>query len=171
MADEVQVRKSSEVAPQRSLPALSRIEREMARLEREMDRRFGDFFGSGLRPFWSRWWPGSVESYAAPVVDVYEENDDIVLKAELPGMTKDDIEVNVTDHQLTLKGEKKKKEEIKEDDYYSCERSFGSFTRILDLPADVQTDKAKASFKDGVLEIRVPKSEEAKRKRITVKVE
>lgn len=170
MASEVQVRKGSE-ATERSLPALSRIEREMDRLEREMDLRFGGFFGHGLRPFWSRWWPSTGESYAAPVVDVYEEKDDLVLKAELPGMTKDDIEVNVTDHHLTLKGEKKKKEEIKEDDYYRCERSYGSFSRTLELPADIQTDKAKASFKDGVLEIRVPKTEEAKKKQIKVKVD
>lgn len=171
MANEVQVRKGSDVSPERSLPAMSRIEREMDRLERDMDRRFGDFFGGGLRPLWSRWWPARAESFAAPVVDIYEEKDDIVLKAELPGMTKDDIEVNVTDHQLTLKGEKKKEEEVKEDNYYRCERSFGSFSRVVDLPEEVQTEKAKASFKDGVLEIRVPKTEEAKRKRIKVKVE
>lgn len=160
MANEVEVRKGSEVTPQQ--PSLFNI-------EREMERRFGDFFGTGLRPF--RWWPSKVESYAAPVVDVYEEGDDIVLKAELPGMSKDDIEVNVADHQLTLKGEKKKTEEVKEDDYHRSERSFGSFSRKLDLPADVQADKAKASFKEGLLEIRVPKTEEAKRKQIKVKVE
>jgi len=136
-------------------------------MEREMDR----IFGEGLRPFRPSWWLGGPEAYTAPMVDVYEDKDDIVVKAELPGMSKDDIEVNVTDHQLTLKGEKKKKEETKEDDYYRCERSFGSFSRVLDLPADVQTEKAKASFKDGLLEIRVPKTEEAKKKQIKVKVD
>jgi len=93
MANETQVRKSSEVAPRWPLSA-------MARMEQEMDRLFA--------PFRARWWPGGLEAYAAPMVDVYEDKDDIVVKAELPGMSKDDIEVNVTDHQLTLKGEKKK---------------------------------------------------------------
>jgi HSP20 family protein len=165
MANEVEVRRGSELVPRPALPTL-------ARMEREMDRLFNDFFGDGPRALWPRWWPGRAEGYAsAPALDVYEENDDIIVKAELPGLTKDDIEVNVTDHQLTLKGEKKKKEEIKEDDYYRCERSFGSFSRVVDLPADIQTDKAKASFKDGLLEIRVPKTEEAKKKHIKVKVD
>ena len=164
MANEIEVRRGSEVAPRRALPTL-------ARMEREMNRLFSDFFGEGPRFLWPRWSSGGLEGYQAPVVDVYEEKDDIVVKAELPGLTKDDIEVNVTDHQLTLKGEKKKKEETKEDDYYRCERSFGSFSRVLELPAEIQTDKAKASFKDGLLEIRVPKTEEAKKKQIKVKVD
>lgn len=164
MANEVQVGKSSEVTPRRPLSA-------MARMEREMERAFGDFFGDRLQPLRPRWWPGGLEGFTAPSVDVYEDKDEIVVKAELPGMSKDDIEVNLNDHQLTLKGEKKKEEETKEDDYYRCERSFGSFSRVLDLPADVQGEKAKASFKDGLLEIRVPKTEEAKKKQIKVKVQ
>jgi len=79
--------------------------------------------------------------------------------------------VNITDHLLTIKGEKKKEEEIKEEDYYRSERAFGSFTRTLELPRAVQVEKAKASFKNGVLEIRLPKTEEAKRKEIKVKVD
>jgi HSP20 family protein len=86
-------------------------------------------------------------------------------------MSKEDIQVNVTDHLLIIKGEKKKEEEIKEGDYYRSERSYGSFSRSVDLPGEVQIENAKASFKNGVLEIRLPKTEEAKRREIKVKVE
>jgi len=104
-------------------------------------------------------------------VDLYEEKDEIVAKVELPGMEKDDIEVNIIDHRLTVKGEKKKEKEIKEENFYRSERSYGSFIRALDLPKEVQAEKAQASFKAGVLEIRLPKTEEAKKKEIKVKVE
>jgi HSP20 family protein len=107
----------------------------------------------------------------APTVDVYEEKDDIVVKAELPGMDKDNIEVNLTDRTLTIKGEKKKEEEMKEENYYRSERSYGSFLRTLELPKDVHADKVKATFKNGILEVRMPKTEEAKAKEIKVKVE
>jgi HSP20 family protein len=107
----------------------------------------------------------------APAVDVFEEKDDIVVKAEIPGMDKDNIQVNLTDHTLTIKGEKKKEEEVKEENYYRSERSYGSFFRTLELPKDVHADKVKATFKNGVLEVRMPKTEEAKAKEIKVKVE
>ena len=145
---------------------------DMTRWEREMERMFGDFFGRSLRPFWDeRRWPGRDVEISAPAVDLYEEKDEIVAKAELPGMSKDDIEVNIDDHQLTIKGEKKKEEEVKEKSYYRSERSYGSFARILDLPSEVQVEKARASFKNGVLEIHLPKTEQAKKKEIKVKVE
>ena len=107
----------------------------------------------------------------APTVDLYEEKDEIVVKAELPGIDKNNIEVNLTDHMLTIKGEKKKEEEVKEKNYYRSERSYGSFLRTLELPKDVHADKVKASFKNGILEVRMPKTEEAKAKEIKVKVE
>ncbi len=95
----------------------------------------------------------------------------LVAKVELPGMGKEDIQVNIADHHLTIKGEKKKEEEIKAESYYRSERSYGSFSRTVELPAEVQVEKAQASFRNGVLEIRLPKSEEAKKKEIKVKVE
>ena len=107
----------------------------------------------------------------APTVDLYEEKDEIVVKAELPGIDKNNIEVNLTDHMLTIKGEKKKEEEVKEKNYYRSERSYGSFLRTLELPKDVHADKVKASFRNGILEVRMPKTEEAKAKEIKVKVE
>jgi HSP20 family protein len=136
--------------------------------ERDMDRMMEDFFGRRMRPLWSR---AEEMEVKPPIVDVFEEKDDIVVKAELPGIEKDNIEVNLTDHTLTIKGEKKKEEEIKEENYYRAERSYGSFLRTLDLPRDVRADQVKASFKNGILEVRMPKTEEAKAKEIKVKVE
>jgi HSP20 family protein len=104
-------------------------------------------------------------------VDVYEEGDDIVVKADLPGMSKKDIEIDLTDDTLTITGEKKKEEKLEEKNYYRYERSYGSFTRRVPLPVEVQTDKAKAHFENGVLEIRIPKSEEAKKKEKKVPID
>jgi HSP20 family protein len=130
-----------------------------------------DFFGRSMRPWWpARWLRGDGE-ITAPVVDVYEEKDEVVVKAELPGLDKKDIEVNISDSELILKGEKKKEEKIDEENYYKCERSYGAFLRSVELPTDVQADKVKASFKNGILEIRLPKTEEAKTKEIKVKID
>lgn len=137
-----------------------------------MDRMMEDFFGRRVRPLWPERWSRTDEmEVKPPIVDVFEEKDDIVVKAELPGIEKDNIEVNLTDHTLTIKGEKKKEEEIKEENYYRAERSYGSFLRTLELPRDVRADQVKASFKNGILEVRIPKTEEAKAKEIKVKVE
>jgi HSP20 family protein len=143
---------------------------DLARWERDMERTMEDFFGRRLR--WPERWFGNTElEITAPSVDLFEEKDDIVVKAELPGMDKENIEVNLTDHHLTIKGEKKKEEEVKEENYYRSERSYGSFLRTLELPKDVHADKVKASFKNGILEVRLPKTEEAKAKEIKVKVD
>lgn len=143
-------------------------------MERWFDRAVEDFwrrpFPSLLRP--ERWWPAEAGMMTRmPAVDVYEEKDDVVIKAEVPGLSKEDISVQVTDSTLIIKGEKKREEEIKEQDYYSCERSFGAFARSVDLPSDVKADQVKASFKNGVLEVRMPKTEEAKKKAVTVKID
>jgi HSP20 family protein len=145
---------------------------DLTRWEREMDRMMDDFFGRRMRPWWpDRWFRTDEMEIKAPVVDIFEEKDEIVVKAELPGMSKEDVAVNLTDHTLTIKGEKKREEEVKEENYYRSERSYGSFLRTLELPRDIQPDKVKASFKNGVLEVRMPKTEEAKTKEIKVKVE
>jgi HSP20 family protein len=94
-----------------------------------------------------------------------------VVKAELPGMEKDNIDVTLSDNRLTIKGEKKKEEEVNKKGYYRSERSYGSFVRSLELPSEVQTDKIKAAFKNGVLEIRLPKTEQAKKKETRVKID
>lgn len=136
------------------------------------DRFFEDFWRRPFPSLFGReaWWPTEI-STRLPSLDVYEEKDDVVVKAEMPGMKKEDIEVNILGDLLTIKGEKKKEEEVKEQDYYRRERSYGSFARSVSLPCEVKSDQVKASFKDGVLEVRMPKTEEAKKKSITVKVE
>ena len=143
----------------------------LTRWQREMDRKMDDFFGRRMTPWWPERWMSRDIDISSPSIDVYEEKDDIVVKAELPGMDKNDIEVNLSDSHLTLKGEKKKEEKVEEENYYRCERSYGAFMRSVDLPAAVQADKIKASFKNGILEVRVPKSEDAKAKEIKVKVD
>ena len=138
--------------------------------EGDFERMMEDFFGRRLTgPFAGRWPRGF--GAAAPAVDVYEEKDEVVAKAELPGLEKNDIEVNVIDHQLTIRGEKKEEQETKEKNFYRAERSYGSFFRTIELPADVESDRAKASFKNGVLEVHIPKTEEARKKTKQVRIE
>jgi HSP20 family protein len=113
---------------------------------------------------------GLFEGEWAPSVDVYENENKVVVKAELPGMTDKDIDVNILNNTLTIKGEKKKEEEKKEQSYHRIEKSYGAFQRSITLPSSVAADKAKASFKNGVLEIEMPKKEEAKPKQVKVTV-
>jgi HSP20 family protein len=165
MAEKGKTKETRELAPWRPFTDLTRWERDM---ERMMD----DFFDRRMRPWWpERWFRAEGFLTNAPALDVFEDKDDLVVKAELPGMEKDNVEVNLTDHTLTIKGEKRKEEEVKEEKYYRSERSYGSFVRTLELPATVQVDKIKASFKNGILEIRMPKTEEAKTKEIKIKVD
>ena len=103
-----------------------------------------------------------------PVVDIYENDDNIVITAELPGVDKKDISVDVNGRILTLKGERSADNEVKEDNYYRKERSYGKFERSFTLPADVDPDKVKADFKDGILKLDIPKPEAHKPKQITV---
>ena len=140
--------------------------------ERDMERMMDDFFGKRSRPWRpQRWSLPAVLGISAPAVDLYEDKDDIVVKAELPGINKENIELNLTNNILTIKGEKKKGEEVKEENYYKCERSYSSFLRTLELPKGIHAEKVKAAFKNGILEVRLPKTEEAKKKEIKVKVD
>lgn len=135
----------------------------------DMDRWFEDFFRRPLSSIMPRF--PMEEAEFSPAVDVYEEGKDVVVKAELPGMKKEDIEINLTRDTITLSGEKKQEKKTEKKGYYRYESSYGSFRRSMDLPVDVQTDKVKASFKDGVLEIRMPKTEEAIKKEVKIKIE
>jgi HSP20 family protein len=105
-----------------------------------------------------------------PSVDVFENENGYVLKAELPGVNKDDINLDINNKALTLKGEKKFEEKTEKDNYVRIERSYGSFTRTFALPDKVDTENIKANYKDGVLEITLPKKEEAKPKEIKVEI-
>jgi HSP20 family protein len=165
MADKPKEKETKAVAPWRPFS-------DITRWERDMERMMEDFFGRRIRPWWpERWLRTEGIELTAPAVDLFEEKDDIVVKAELPGIDKNNVEVNLTNHTLTIKGEKKKEEEVKEENYYRAERSHGSFVRMLELPKDVHADKVKASFKNGILEVRLPKTEEAKTKEVKVKVD
>ncbi len=134
----------------------------------EMDRMFDDFFGRGwLRPFrWER--PALAEVAAVPKVDVIDRADEVLVRAEVPGYEKDDIEVAVSGNTVTIKGETKREEKEEKGDYYRWEIARGAFSRTVGLPADVDESKAKASLKDGVLELTLPKIEKAKKKTIRI---
>jgi HSP20 family protein len=170
MAEATKERENKALTTQRPAEILPRT-LEMERLfERMIEDIWQRPFPTLLRP--ERWWPAETDmTMRMPAVDVYEEKEDVVIKAEIPGLSKEDISVQVTDSTLMIKGEKKREEEVKEGDYYRCERSFGSFTRAVALPSDVKADQVRASFKNGVLEVRMPKTEEDKKKAITVKID
>jgi HSP20 family protein len=103
-----------------------------------------------------------------PAVDVFDLKDSVLLKAELPGMKPDDIQIEIEDNVLTIRGERKFEEKVEDERYCRVERRYGSFQRSLALPQGVKADEVQASYDDGVLEVRVPKAEEEKPKRITV---
>jgi HSP20 family protein len=106
----------------------------------------------------------------APPVDIYETEDAIVLKAELPGIDPKDVEVRVEDNTLYLKGERNYEKEINEQNYHRIERSYGSFARSFSLPNSISAEKVKAEYKDGLLTLTMPKREEAKPKTIKIDV-
>jgi HSP20 family protein len=113
-------------------------------------------------------WGGRQESWL-PAVDVFDTKEGVVLKAELAGMNPDDIQIEVEDNVLTIKGERKLEEKVDEERYYRVERRFGSFQRSLALPQGVKSDDISASYEDGILTVTVPKAEEEKPRRVEVK--
>ncbi len=124
-------------------------------MRRTMDRMFDEFFRSTPLEAATTW---------APSVDLYEDGNDLVLKAEIPGVSKDDLDVTIEDGVLRISGETKREEKTEDKGYYCQERYYGSFHRQLPLPVAVKEDQAKATFKNGVLEVRLPKAEEEKPK-------
>jgi HSP20 family protein len=133
----------------------------MMTLREAMDRLFDDAFTRPLSMAGNNW--------SVPAVDMYQTDNEVVVKAALPGIKSDEVQINVTGEVLTLKGEVKQKEEAKEKAYHIREQRWGMFERSIILPADVVADKAKADFENGILTITLPKAEEAKPKTITVK--
>jgi HSP20 family protein len=112
----------------------------------------------------------TIEEFS-PVIDMYDNKDEIVVKAEIPGMKKEDVHVSITEDSISIKGEMKKEEEVKEDDYYYSERSFGSFSRTLNLPSKIKSNKVDAKFENGLLEIHMPKAEESKPKEVEISLQ
>jgi HSP20 family protein len=137
--------------------------REVSRLRREMDRLWDDYFGSGRRGL------QPLPTEFAPAVDIKETADQVVVKAEVPGMEAKDINISVTGEVLTIKGEKKSEREEKEENYHLVERRYGSFSRSLALPAGVDMDKIEAKYDKGVLIVTCPKKEVVKPKAIEIK--
>ena len=104
-----------------------------------------------------------------PALDVYDKKDKIVVKAELPGMDPKDIEITLHDNVLTMRGERKQEKEQKEENYHRVERSYGSFVRSFRLPADVESEKVDAAYKDGILTVKLKKSAKGAAKKIEIK--
>ena len=138
--------------------------KEFERVRRQMDRLWDSFLEGGLRR-------RADEEEWLPSLDVAETKNELVVKAEVPGMDPKDIDISLSDGRLTIKGEKRQEKEEKEADYHLVERSYGSFIRSVQLPREVQGDKISASYKNGILKITLPKSEEAKKKEIKIKAE
>lgn len=136
---------------------------ELVSLRERMNRVFDD---SLFRPD-RREDPLAMGTWS-PAVDMFEKDDNVVIKAELPGLDKNDISLDLQNGVLTLKGERKYENEVKEENYYRREMSCGKFIRSFSLPGDVDADKIKAEFQNGLLTVEVPKPEEHKPKQIPV---
>ena len=133
----------------------------------EMERRFDELFGRPfLPPTWRRL-PLEEKGWA-PAIEVFEKGDKFVIKSEVPGMKEDDVDVSVVGDTLTIRGERKAESEVNEEDYYCCERSYGSFFRSIALPSTVDAKKIEASYEDGVLEVTIPKAAEVKPKKVPI---
>jgi HSP20 family protein len=143
-------------------------------IERSMERMFKDFF---REPRFNFGWPMELRtpvtelSLEVPKVEIYEDKNDVVVKAELPGMKKEDLDISFQGDILTIRGEKKSEQKEERKGYYYSERSYGAIERSIEIPEKIVPDKIRASFKDGVLEVRLEKSEEAKKRETKIKVE
>ncbi len=139
----------------------------------EMEQMLDKYFSQGwMRPFRMDW-PEFAHlkppfEGKTPSVDIIERDDEIVVKAELPGVDKDDIDISVTERSVSIKGSTSHEEKEEKGDYYRSEISRGSFARSLPLPAEVEESKAKASFKDGILELTLPKKTRSRRQKIKI---
>ncbi len=137
--------------------------RDIMSVRDEMNRLFNEVFGkaSGEEGTW-------LSGAWTPPIDIYETDDALVIKAELPGFSKEDVSVDLKDNTLVLKGERRRETEVKEESYHRMERTYGGFQRSFLLPTMVDQERVKATYKDGVLELRLPKVEVAKPKRIAI---
>jgi HSP20 family protein len=137
--------------------------RQFAQLQERINRVFGEVHGNDDGLLTSGTW--------VPPVDIFQNGDhEVVLMAELPGMTRDDIDITVDNGTLTVKGEKKLSSDVKDDQYHRVERRYGTFSRSFSLPRTVDVTKVAADFKNGVLTIRLPLREEAKPRQVKIDV-
>jgi HSP20 family protein len=126
------------------------------------------FFERKLAP-WQASEGDLLEGAWTPLVDVCEDKDSILVRADLPGLKKEEIDLSILGRTLTIKGEKKSETEVEEENYQRVERSYGLFQRTVELPAEVDEAKVEAAYKDGVLEVKLPKQEKVKGKKIAIK--
>ena len=139
--------------------------RELATIQSEMNRLFNTFFepsghtNGGQNGTLRRW---------IPAMDLVETSDDFVLRADLPGLTEDDVNIELEDNVLTVSGERKSEREERKKGYYRVERASGSFSRTLTLPDGVDPEGVQANFERGVLEVRIPKPEQRKPRKVTI---
>ena len=141
----------------------------------EMERWFESMFPrGGMTPLRAEWAPfaraSTLFSHRMPAVDMIDRDDQVVVRAEVPGVRKEDLKVSLTDNDITIEGRTEHKAEEKREDYCYNEMSSGEFKRTLSLPAQVDSAKAEATMKDGMLEIRLPKAERARRREIDVDI-
>ncbi|HEY7547503.1 MAG TPA: Hsp20/alpha crystallin family protein [Blastocatellia bacterium] len=137
---------------------------------RLLQQKMGRFFDEPFAPLaFQAEEPFALTTWT-PSCDIYEANGEIIVKAELPGLKKEDVKVMIENNVLTIRGERKFEEEVKREDYYRIERSYGEFLRVFTLPVGIDPKKINAEFKDGMLKIVIPKVEEAKPKAIDIKV-
>jgi len=144
---------------------LERWPSELFGVQREINKLFESFFQGGNQAD-----EAFASSYWTPAVDIAEQENQYLVKMELPGVAREDVKISLESNILTVRGEKKQEKEEKDKNFYRVERSYGSFQRSFTLPSSVKSDKIDAVFKDGVLSVALPKSEEAKPKQIEVKV-
>lgn len=137
------------------------------RLMEDLDRFLEEGFPNWALP--STWRRFPTEEMAwAPAMEVYEKDENFVVRAELPGVSMEDIDISMTGDTLTIKGERKASEEVKDEQYYRCEVCYGSFSRSVVMPTAVDAEKIEASYHEGILEINLPKAAEAQPRRIQV---
>src|SRR3989440_833171 len=136
--------------------------RDLGMLQDRMNRLFDD-----AGRVWRTDEPAATTSWS-PSVDIFETEGEIVVKAELPGMNREDITLHLENNVLTLRGERKFEKETKDENYHRIERSYGNFSRSFSIPATVDEEKIRADYKDGVLKIALPKKEQAKPKQIKI---
>ncbi len=142
---------------------------EFKRFEEMMNRMFEEFWGRPARKLLPSGEGGElVPGYRQPFIDLIEKDNEIIATAEMPGLEKQDIKINLTEDRLEISAETKREEEKKEKGYVYKERRSGSYYRAISLPSPVDSDNAKASYKNGVLEIKMPKTEVKKKKPVKV---
>ncbi len=157
--------------PELSIAPMAELLPRFSQLRQELDRLMDSFFGGGI----SRMLRGELagtdfSGFWMPAIDIYEQDDAYIVKAELPGVKKENVNITIHENVLTIRGERSEERTDKKAQYFRKERNVGSFMRSFTLPSSVKTDKIEAVYSDGVLTITLPKAEEAKPKAIPVKV-